>query len=109
MTSKGFRKIALGMEGAIEGAHMSHPDFRANGRIFATLHADNKAGMVKLTPDQQHTFMRANPAAFSPESGAWGRAGCTQVRLDAVDEDALGEAMTIAWQNTSIRPSRKRR
>ena len=108
MTGKGFRKIALGMEGAIESAHMNHPDFRANGKIFATLKGDDKFGMVKLTPEQQSTFMRANPAAFSPESGAWGRAGCTRVKLDAVAEDELGEAMTFAWQNTSIRPPRKR-
>jgi YjbR protein len=109
MTNKGFRKIALGMAGAIEGVHMGHPDFRANGKIFATLHAGNKSGMVKLTPEQQRTFILANPDGFSPESGAWGRAGCTRVQLDAVDEDALGDAMTLAWQNTSIRPSRKRR
>jgi len=109
MTNKGFRKIALAMAGAIEGAHMGHPDFRANGKIFATLHAGNKSGMVKLTPDQQRTFMLANPDVFTPESGAWGRAGCTRVELAAVDEDTLGEAMTLAWQNTSIRPSRKRR
>src|SRR5215217_443545 len=109
MTHKTFRKIALAMAGATESAHMGHPDFRSNGKVFATLHADNETGMVKLTPDQQRTFLQADPAAFSPESGAWGRAGCTRVRLDAVNEDALGEAMTLAWQNTSARPSRKRR
>jgi hypothetical protein len=46
-----FRRIALSMEGAVEGAHMGHPDFRANGRIFATLYPDGQSGMVKLTPD----------------------------------------------------------
>ena len=44
-----FRRIALGMDGAVEGAHMGHPDFRANGKIFATLHPDLQTGMVKLT------------------------------------------------------------
>jgi hypothetical protein len=34
MTPAGFRRIALGMEGAVEGAHMAHPDFRVNKRIF---------------------------------------------------------------------------
>jgi hypothetical protein len=104
-----FRRIALGMVDAIEGAHMGHPDFRVNGRIFATLHPDHLFGMVKLTPDQQHRFVRENPATFVPENGAWGRGGCTAVRLDSVDEDTLGEAMTLAWQNTTrARPSRKR-
>ena len=93
-----LRRIALGMKGAIESAHMGHPDFRVNGRIFATLHADNDWGMVKLTPDQQQEFI-ARDAAFVPENGAWGRQGCTAVRLDAVDEETLGEALTLAWQN----------
>ena len=103
MKPNDFRKIALQMLDAIEGEHMAHPDFRANGRIFATLHPDGKQGMVKLTPDQQQTFMRENPVMFTPASGAWGRQGCTMVRLDAVDEDALGEAMTLAWQQTAAR------
>ena len=100
MNANDFRRIALAMEGAIEGSHMAHPDFRVNGRIFATIHPDNKRGMVALTPDQQHAFMRANPRVFEPASGAWGRGGSTMVRLDAVDTETLGEAMTLAWQNT---------
>jgi hypothetical protein len=29
MTPAAFRKLALSLEGAIEGAHGGHPDFRA--------------------------------------------------------------------------------
>ena len=101
MSPDDFRHIALGMEGASESAHMGHPDFRANGKIFATLHADLVWGMVKLLPDQQQRFLSENPNTFIPENGAWGRAGCTKVRLDSVAEDTLGEAMTLAWQNTA--------
>jgi YjbR len=100
MTAAGFRRIALRMDDAIEREHMGHPDFRANGKIFATIKHDNKSGMVKLTPEQQQKFVRDDPAAFAPESGAWGRAGCTKVIFRSVDEDMLGEAMTLAWQNT---------
>jgi len=99
LSHEDFRRIALGMDGAAESAHMGHPDFRVNGRIFATLHPDLKCGMVKLTPGQQQKFVLENPATFVPEKGAWGRAGCTSVRLDLVEEDTLGEAMTLAWQN----------
>ena len=98
MTPNDFRKIALRMQDAIEGEHMAHPDFRRNGRIFATLHPDGKQGMVKLTPDQQQSFMRDHSRAFTPASGAWGRQGCTMVQLSAVDEETLGDAMTLAWQ-----------
>jgi hypothetical protein len=112
MRANDFRRVALGMEGAVEGAHMGHPDFRVNGRIFATLHRDQAFGMVALTPDQQAQFMRDHPDAFSPENGAWGRAGSTKVRLASVHEETLGEALTLAWQNLvnkrASAPARKR-
>jgi hypothetical protein len=102
MTSESsFRRIALGLDGSIEGAHMGHPDFRANGRIFATLHHDRLSGMVKLTPDQQRLLVRDHPESFNPEAGAWGRDGCTAIQLATVDEDTLGEALTLAWQNSA--------
>ena len=44
---------------------MGHPDFRVAGRIFATLGYPRSGwGMVKLTPEQQELFVRAQPAAF---------------------------------------------
>jgi hypothetical protein len=100
MTPDEFRRIALSLDDAVEGAHMGHPDFRANGRIFATIYPDGERGMVKLTAQQQRDFITGDSEAFEPASGAWGRQGCTTVRLAAVDEDKLGEAMTLAWQNT---------
>jgi hypothetical protein len=101
MNAEAFRRLALGLKDVVEGAHMGHPDFRLHGRIFATLHADMASGMVKLTPDQQRAFMQSNPAAFAPERGAWGRAGCTCVKLAVVDEETAGEAMTHAWRNVA--------
>jgi hypothetical protein len=98
VTPNEFRRIALGMEGAVEGEHMSHPDFRANGRIFATIHPDATQGMVKLTPEQQQDFMRAAPETFVPAAGAWGRGGSTMVTFVKADADTVGEAMTLAWQ-----------
>ena len=106
MTARTFRRIALGMSGAIESAHHGHPDFRANGKIFATLQAGDR-GMVVLTPDQQATFVAGHPDAFIAESGAWGRQGCTRVILAAADEEAVGEAMTLAWQKASAARLRK--
>ncbi len=98
MTTDEFRQLALKMDGAIEGAHMGHPDFRANGKIFATLHPGGLTGMVKLTPEQQQDFMAADSATFTPASGAWGRQGSTMVRLESANYDQLGEALTLAWQ-----------
>jgi len=99
MTPDEFRRLALKLDGATEGAHMGHPDFRANGKIFATLYPDGQRGMVQLKPEQQADFVRLDPSAFAPASGAWGRKGSTTVVLALVDEEKLGEAMTLAWQN----------
>lgn len=107
VTAQAFRQIALALEGAVESVHMGHPDFRVGKRIFASLHQENQFGMVKLTPDQQSSFIEDYPVAFAPEAGAWGRSGCTRVTLKAVDEDILGEALTLAWQNTK-RTQRKK-
>jgi hypothetical protein len=98
MKPNDFRRLALAMQDAVEGQHMAHPDFRAAGRIFATLHPDGKQGMVKLSPEQQQLFMRDHPTMFTPASGAWGRQGCTMVKLSVADEETIGEAMTLAWQ-----------
>jgi hypothetical protein len=104
-----FRRIVLGLPDAIESAHMGHADFRVRGRIFATLNDDETRGMVVLTLDQQERFVRENPSVFLLESGAWGRSGCTRVHLASVDEETLGEAVTLAWQNGVAKgPSRSR-
>ncbi len=107
MTPNEFRRIALGMQGAVEGEHMAHPDFRANGRIFATISPDAKSGMVSLTHEQQQAFIRADPETFVPAAGAWGRGGSTMVRLASADADTVGEAMTLAWQETVRKAAKK--
>jgi predicted DNA-binding protein (MmcQ/YjbR family) len=99
MTVTTFRKIALALDGVSEASHMNHPDFRVNGKIFATIHTDHKQGMVKLTPEQQERFMREHPATFHPAAGAWGRGGSTMVTFADASEEVVGEAMTLAWQN----------
>jgi hypothetical protein len=100
MSPAGFRRSALGLKDAVEQGHHGHPDFRVGGRIFATLgYPDKTWGMVSLTPDQQRSWVRDYPDVFVPVKGAWGEQGATNVRLQTVDEEALGEALTLAWRN----------
>jgi len=101
MTAKNFRRIALSMPEAVEGAHMSHPDFRVHNKIFATLGPGEAWGMVKLKPDQQRQFMQAEPAVFVPAAGVWGQRGCTTVVLKAAKEPSVRRAMLLAWRNTA--------
>ena len=102
MTAKDFRRIALSFPEAAESAHMDHPDFRVAGKIFATLGCPDKAwGMVKLPPDVQAKFCEANPDAFVPVKGAWGRRGATKVRLKSLKKPDLRRALLAAWQWTA--------
>jgi hypothetical protein len=104
-----FRRIALSFPGAEERAHMSHPDFRVGGKIFATLHALEKGiGAVMLLPEQQELAMDAEPQAFSPAAGAWGRGGSTIVSLGDVSNEWLERTLAWAWRKRTPR-ERKRR
>lgn len=105
-----FRKLALVLPGATEGAHMGHPDFRLNHRIFATLSAQAEGrGMVKLTVEQQADFVAEQPEVFVPVPGGWGRMGCTHVTLSAADEETLRGALTTAYRNCEAKLAASRR
>lgn len=100
MTAVEFRSAALEVTGAIESAHMNHPDFRVNGKIFASLgYPDVGWGMVKLTPVQQRAFMKESPGTFAPCAEAWGKAGATSVHLASARKRILGKALRAAADN----------
>ena len=101
MTADEFRSLALDLPEASEGAHMGHPDFRIRGKIFATLGPDEDWGMVKLTPDQQASYLVQEPNVFAPASGAWGRRGATIVRLRNAKKAIVRQALLKAWRNTA--------
>jgi len=85
---------------------MGHPDFRVGGKIFATLGSpDADYGMVSLHPEQQELAMEAEPEAFRPASGAWGRGGSTLVTLAEVSDDWLERTLDWAWAKRA--PQRK--
>ena len=104
---KDFRRLALALDGAVESAHMGHPDFRAHGRIFATIQHDAAWGALMLTPDQQQRFLGDNPDGFKPAAGAWGESGSTLVHFASIDEETMGEALTLAWQNAAAKAAAK--
>ncbi|MBZ5681463.1 MAG: MmcQ/YjbR family DNA-binding protein [Acidobacteriia bacterium] len=102
MTANDFRRLALSFPETEERAHMSHPDFRVGGKIFATLgYPDKSHGMVKLPPEQQHYFSKDYPDVFVPVKGVWGRRGATSVQLKAADKETLRKAIEAAWRDTA--------
>ena len=81
---------------------MRHPDFRLEGRVFATLgYPDERHGMVKLAPQQQEKFVKMAPDVFSPCAGAWGRCGATAVRLTPARAGLIRTALEEARRNVN--------
>ena len=106
-TPEDFRGMALALPGAEERAHMGHPDFRVGGKIFATLASPSEDhGMVALLPEQQELAIEAEPEAFKPAAGAWGRGGSTLVDLALVSDEWLERSLRWAWEKRA--PARLR-
>jgi hypothetical protein len=100
VTIEDFRNLALDLPEAIESSHQAHPDFRVRKKVFATIcYPDESTGMVKLTPEQQKTFVRTAPGVFKPVNGAWGQRGATLVRLESADAPTVRRALVTAWRN----------
>jgi hypothetical protein len=99
MTIDHFRRIALSMPGAEELNGLGYPNFRAGRKSFATI--EGSTAVIRLTRDQQATFVAAGPEMFAPASGGWGRLGSTIVRLEAADEARLRDALATAWRNVT--------
>jgi len=108
MTADAFRILALALPEAVESAHGGHPDFRVNGRVFASLGApDDDWGMVALTPEKQDAFLAAAPKAFRPSAGAWGRRGYTCVHLASADRASVHRALGMAHATASMKKKKK--
>lgn len=99
MTTDDFRRIALSLDGAEEGAHMGAADFRVGGRIFATLASEKQGyGNLMLSPELQADFVGELPSVFLPVAGGWGRMGITHLRLDQASHDIAAGALQAAWK-----------
>jgi len=113
MKTADFRRIALSMQGAEESSHMGAPDFRVDGRIFATLASQDEGyGNLMLTPEQQADFVHELPEVFIPIRGGWGRMGMTHIVLSKASEDVLTGALHTAWKlrmEKNAKTSKKKR
>ncbi|MGH9521201.1 MAG: MmcQ/YjbR family DNA-binding protein [Terriglobales bacterium] len=108
MTASDFRRLALALPGTIESSHFGNPDFRVNGKIFATLSLEREGfGVLLLSPEEQAGMVADAPEVFSPVPGGWGRKGSTRVYLATVHPDVLEGALRVAWTRKS-KPAAKR-
>jgi hypothetical protein len=55
--------------------------------------------VIRLTRDQQATWVAAAPEVFQPVSSVWGRVGYTVMRLEVADAATLQDALAMAQSN----------
>jgi hypothetical protein len=99
MALSDFRRIALSMPETEESNGMGYPNFRTGRKSFATI--EDSMAVIKLTRDQQATFVATAPEVFAPDSSGWGRLGRTVIRLEGADETTLQIAIATAWNNVA--------
>jgi hypothetical protein len=107
VTARGFRCIALSLEGTTEAAHFDRAAFKV-ARIYATLAADGRSANFKLTPDEQEFKCMMQPEAFAPVPNAWGRQGWTTGTLARLTAADLRAALEMAWRHALPKPRRGR-
>jgi hypothetical protein len=96
-----FLALALGLPETSLCSHMRNPDIRVRGKIFAGPVGVSGAAVIKLTPEQQEMMCAAEPSAFTPEDGYWGRVGWTRLTVAAVDEATALGVLWTAWRNVA--------
>ncbi len=103
-----FRELALACEGAVEGAHMGHADFRVMGRVFASLgYPDDAWGMVKLTADEQGVATTDRRSCVQTRSGCVGTSGLDLGEARSGRLQTLEEAIAAAWVHVAAKKANK--
>jgi hypothetical protein len=99
MTLGDFRRLVLSMPETEELKGMGYQNFRTGRKSFATI--EDTMAIIRLTRDQQATFVATAPDVFAPDSSGWGRLGSTVIRLEVADEGTVQVAIATAWRNVA--------
>jgi predicted DNA-binding protein (MmcQ/YjbR family) len=96
VTPARVRELVARLEGAQEGAHHGHPDFRVKKKIFATLSEAEDRAALRLTQLEARELAKNRSTAFrlvsDREPYAW-----VSVLLEQIDESELGDLLEEAW------------
>ena len=85
---------------------MGHADFRAGGRVFASLGPKGDWAMVKLPPDEQEVLVAEAPEVYERFGGAWGRSGCTRIHLRSARKGEVRRLLALANREAAGRRRR---
>jgi hypothetical protein len=101
ITTEEARKAALRFPEVEEKSHFEKPDFRVKKKIFAVLHTDKNAMVLKFTPEDQSVFCSFNREIIYPIPGGWGKRGWTFVNLKKIKKSMFNDALTVAWKTVA--------
>jgi hypothetical protein len=105
MTTDDFRRIVLALPGSEELNGFGYPNFCVGRKRFAALEGPDLTVVLRLTRDQQATFVAAAPRVFAPVSNGWGKLGSTEIRLEGANEAMVQDAIATAWRNVAHVPA----
>lgn len=95
------KKMALSLSETEEKSHFEKPDFRIRNKVFAVLHNDKQAMVVKLSLIDQSVFCAFDTTVIYPVNGGWGRQGWTMINLRKIKKPMLQDALTTAWKTVA--------
>ena len=101
------RRTALALEHAEEVSSYGTPGFKVGGVLFARLHQNLDALVVRMDFEQRAELMKADPETYFITDHylnyEW-----VLVRLDRVDPDALRDLLRGAWKSAADTKKKKR-
>lgn len=107
------RRMALALDNVEEGTSYGTPAFKLGGTLFARLHQEGDALVVRMDFEQRTELMTADPETYYITDHylnyKW-----MLVRLARVHPDALRDLLRLAWRSAAAekrkqKPSRTRR
>jgi hypothetical protein len=90
------RALVAGLPSTEERSHHHHPDFRVDGRIFATLNESEDHAALRLTSEEANALAQAREE-FRLVSDSRGY-GWVRVELARIEREELRELLKEAWQ-----------
>jgi hypothetical protein len=101
------RGMALALDHAEEGLSYRTPGFKVGGVLFARLHQNLDALVVRMDFEQRAALMAADPETYFITDHylnyEW-----VLVRLDRVHPDALRDLLRGAWRSAAADKKKKR-
>jgi len=106
MTHDEFAALALSLSGVEEGTHFGKRDFRASGKVFASLPVPTTAN-IGFTPDQQQLMLEVHGDLYTPLAKSWGARGWTALDLTRAEAGRVLSALTMARDNVLAKKKKK--